>query len=500
MARRTATSLLLTRCHSEAREVFLVERAPELRFFGGYWAFPGGVLDEGDWHSPDEDEAWALRRCGLRELFEETGLLLGSIGSGWSEEVRHGLRQDLSARRPSAEAKATWQRAIATASADELEIVRPLCSMTTPPFAPVRYATQFLQVEVPEEARLEVWEGELVRGEFVRPAEALRSWRAGERLIAPPVLFLLELLESCEESKFAATVERETRAMAAGRLHPVRFVPGIFMAPLATPTLPPATTTNCFLIGDERQCVVDPATYEVGEQERLFEKMDAEIARGARFESVLVTHHHPDHVGAVAAVSRRYSLPVLAHPLTLERLPEPVATMRPIEDGAVLDLGKAPDGSPDWKLKAIHTPGHDRGHLCFVESRYRAAVVGDMMSTVSTIVIDPPEGHLATYLGSLSRLLEEPLGVVHPAHGPAHRDGHELIRTYLAHRAEREASLLAALGTEPRSIASLVSDVYTDIDPRLYALAGRSLLAGLHKLRDEGLANEQAESWSRTRA
>ena len=38
-----------------------------------------------------------------------------------------------------------------------------------------------------------------------------------------------------------------------------------------------------------------------------------------------------------------------------------------------------------------------------------------------SIVIDPPEGHLRTYLQSLDRLLTEPIGTLYPAHGPAMR-------------------------------------------------------------------------------
>ena len=67
------------------------------------------------------------------------------------------------------------------------------------------------------------------------------------------------------------------------------------------------------------------------------------------------------------------------------------------QDGDRLELGTAPDGSRDWHLKVVHTPGHAVDHLCFIDSRYHAAIVGDMLSTVSTIIIDPPEGHMGTY-------------------------------------------------------------------------------------------------------
>ena len=133
--------------------------------------------------------------------------------------------------------------------------------------------------------------------------------------------------------------------------------------------------------------------------------MDDLINEGGRFQAILLTHHHRDHVGAVNAVSQRYRLPLRAHEETYRRIDAGFIPGEPLTDGDRLELGTAPDGSGDWHLNVLHTPGHAVDHLCFIDSRYHAAIVGDMLSTVSTIVIDPPEGHMHTYLDSLNRLL-----------------------------------------------------------------------------------------------
>ena len=205
--------------------------------------------------------------------------------------------------------------------------------------------------------------------------------------------------------------------------------------------------------------MIDPATPEASEQERL--GLDALQAEGRRVERVLVTHHHHDHVGAVQATAERYQVPVAAHPLTLERLPHAPREAQALEDGARIELGSAPDGSTGWHLEALHTPGHDRGHLAFLESRYRSVFLGDLASTVSTIVIDPPEGHLATYLASLRRVASLDLGRGHPAHGPVAREATALLEHYLEHRGRREDKLVAALAAEPRDEDELVVEVST---------------------------------------
>ena len=75
MSRRTATALLLTRGQGSERTVFLVERSPDLRFFGGYWALPGGTVGDEDLKLGGGDEAAVMQACAHRELFEETGLV-----------------------------------------------------------------------------------------------------------------------------------------------------------------------------------------------------------------------------------------------------------------------------------------------------------------------------------------------------------------------------------------------------------------------------------------
>ncbi|MBI5851913.1 MAG: MBL fold metallo-hydrolase [Planctomycetes bacterium] len=494
-ARRAASALVLYRRERGRIEVFLVERAAELRFFGGYHALPGGVRGKED--GPDErgnagpgldgePDLPPLARCAERELFEETGVLLDpGLRTRLAASERDAVRTELLA---GAEGATRWSSL--RPQALRADVLAPLCRICTPPFAPVRYDTVFFLAELPQGEQPLVLPGELVGGRFMAPSEALAAWRRGEILIVPPVLILLELLRDGDLAAFASRARAIADRYESGFLHHVRFSPGVVMASVRSPTLPPATTTNCLLVGEERLWIVDPATPDRDEQERLFALIDDLVADGRVPAGIAVTHHHQDHVGAVVATSRRYGLAVRGHPLTLDRLEPGFVRGEPLRDGDRVPLGVAPDGSADWELVARATPGHDRGHLCFRETRYDATFVGDMLSTVSTIVIDPPEGHLRTYLHSLERMLGDPMSTLYPAHGPAMRDGHRLIRQYLRHRRQREATLLEALENGPATLRELVAKVYWDTDARMFPLAERSLLAGLDKLAEDGVARD----------
>ncbi len=71
-----AASILLIRNHA-SEQIFLVTRSEKLRFMGGFTAFPGGKLDPEDITlSVPEVGLDARRVCAVRELFEETGVLI----------------------------------------------------------------------------------------------------------------------------------------------------------------------------------------------------------------------------------------------------------------------------------------------------------------------------------------------------------------------------------------------------------------------------------------
>jgi glyoxylase-like metal-dependent hydrolase (beta-lactamase superfamily II)/8-oxo-dGTP pyrophosphatase MutT (NUDIX family) len=508
MSRRTAAALLITRGDGAERTVFLVERSPELRFFGGYWALPGGTLGDED-RLGASDEAAALQACAHRELFEETGLIRHRLPpKQTSGEALAGMRDQLLARESAARDAAAgttrppsvWPGLVA-GSVPPLPM-RELCRIETPPFAPVRYDTAFFHVPIEQcvagtaGLRPEVWRGELVQGRWWLPQQALASWRNGDLLLVPPLVILLEhLARAADFEHFARDLAATTQGYRDGHLHQVRFSPGVVLAPLRTPTLPPATTTNCYVVGHERLWVVDPGSPQAAEQERLLVLLGELTRHGAKVEGILVTHHHPDHVGGVNALSQALDLPVRGHPLTLSRLEPGFRPGAALDDGMKVPLGRAPDGQTGWELLAIHTPGHDRGHLCFRESRYGTMLVGDMLSTISTIIIDPPEGHLATYLQSLERLATQPMTTLYPAHGPALRDGQKLVKQYLRHRRQRETKLLEVLQQAPGTLEELLPKVYWDADPQLYRFAARSLLAGLQKLHEEGRAHEVQGRW-----
>ena len=76
---RLAASVVLLREGRRGPEVLYLRRNPDLKFHGGYWVFPGGRIDDGDYDGsdgidPTTREEHAARRAAVREAREEAGL------------------------------------------------------------------------------------------------------------------------------------------------------------------------------------------------------------------------------------------------------------------------------------------------------------------------------------------------------------------------------------------------------------------------------------------
>lgn len=488
---RLAVSVAISR-RSRPEELLLVERSKKLRAFPGLYAFPGGTLDEADASVPvrglDADPLSPFVAAGVRELFEETGIWLGRGGRTPSaEELRADRRRLLAEEVSLASILGSYGQHLLASD------LTPLCRMMTPPFAPVRFDTQFLRGLVDDDQAIEIWEGELVSGDFVDTSQTLTQWKQGAIPLAPPMVVLIEHWTR-GQTDLEARIQAMTASYDAGTLHRIYFSPGVLLTPLKTPTRPPATHTNTCIVGERKLYLVDPSPVDEGEQARLWSLLDELVAEGRTLEGILLTHYHPDHVGALAEMQSRYGVPALAHEDCIAELPDGNFGA-PLRHGEVLDLGEAPDGSAGWKLEAYHVPGHARGHLAFQESRYGAAIVGDLVSTLSSILVDPRDGHLATYLKSLEFLQTVVNGTLYPGHGPPSLVGKKVIEKTLTHRAEREEQLLGALSSEPRTTTALVEAIYADVPQQAHGLAERSLLSGLIKLEEEGRVHREGDGY-----
>jgi glyoxylase-like metal-dependent hydrolase (beta-lactamase superfamily II) len=232
--------------------------------------------------------------------------------------------------------------------------------------------------------------------------------------------------------------------------------------------------TNTYLVGQEEIAVIDPGPDQP-------EHLDAVAACGGeRIRWILTTHTHPDHSPGAESLRQRLRPDVLVLGYAERDGFVPDAT---IGDGHVID-------ARELELRAVHTPGHAANHLCYLLESERLLFSGDHIMNGSTVVITPPDGHMATYLASLELVNGLRLRAIAPGHGDLITDPAAKIDEYVTHRLAREETVAAALGAHggPATVAELLPVAYGDVDETRHKVATFSLWAHLQKLVSDGRA------------
>jgi endoribonuclease LACTB2 len=479
-----AAAVVLHRDGPAGREMFLVRRGEERRFAGGWHAFPGGRLDPEDADVPVEGASGvpaALVACAARELLEEAGVL---VARGAARVSAQALAD---ARRALLDGRLLFRALLHQLGVSlDARLFAPGARWVTPDHLPLRYDAQLYAVEVGPEARAEVWPGELAGGGFVPARKALARWERGELLLHPPNLWAIQVL--AREGPIDLLALRSPPYLGTGDegsvTRRVEFQGGFLLAALRTPTLPPATHTNAWLLDlGGGVAVVDPGASDPAEQERLAALLDELAREGRPPREIWLTHGHFDHTGGVRALADRFGLPVRAHPAIVHRA---------WFDGPVLPLreGQLLHG----RFLVLETPGHAQDHVAFLDERSGAVICGDLVSTVSTIVVDPPDGEMAEYERQLARLVALAPRTLYPAHGPPAPNATAKLRTYLEHRRLREDLVVAALA-EGGTLEELTRRAYADSPAAALPIAERSCLAILEKLARRGKARRVGQEW-----
>lgn len=276
-------------------------------------------------------------------------------------------------------------------------------------------------------------------------------------------------------------------------MRPETIEDGVEVFPVRTPTLPPATHTNSYALGERDVLLVEPATPYADEVAAFVEWARRLKAEGRRLVALFLTHHHIDHVGGAETLARELDLPLWAHPLTAELLPE-LQIARRLDEGESIVL----DGPTPQRWDVLFTPGHAPGHLCLFERTLGQLVVGDMVASEGTILIVPGDGDMRRYLSELERLLSLEAKTALPAHGRPIHEPAKLFSHYIAHRLMREEKIVAALAAAEKAGDTperLLPRVYDDTPQRAWPLGLLSLRAHLAKLVAEGRVEQHDERY-----
>lgn len=403
--RPAATVVLLRPGPGGRSEVLLSHRPTTMAFAPDVHVFPGGRVDAAD-HDPAlgarsligaEDAAMgmggdlapgpalAAHIAGIRELFEEAGILLaesrGGAGSAEFEAARARLLTDPAAF---------------PAIADDLDLqlrtdlLVPLSRWVTPPTMTRRFDTRFFAAALPAHAEVTLVGEEVLAHAWHTPLDALEAMAEGRLSLWLPTSTTLQQLVHADSM---ATIRDRLAPGALGGVEVEAMSADVLRITMPAGGGVAGQPVHAYLVGRRTFVLVDPGDPTGPGLDRAL----AEVARreGA-IEAIALTHADPDHAAGAEVVAQQLGIPILVGPGGDRHLPYEA---QELGDGERVGFGDVP-------LRVVATPGPRVDHVAFVVSGGTLVISGDLDGVRGARMLpDPPD--LAAWRRSEARLRSE---------------------------------------------------------------------------------------------
>jgi len=521
---RPAATVLLLRDGETGVEVLMTRRSATASFAPGAYVFPGGGIDAADALAHSQSTRRASQSdlhltqaiAAIRESFEELGILLARRADG-----SHANDVDISKLDRHLPFAAQCQAQGLRLAADELYV---LAHWVTDRDLPKRFDVPFLVARMPEGQQAVADESEQFEPVWLSPAQALARHAAGQLFILFPTIRTLERLRGYASVDAVLTASahnedplwtscpragllqgRQVRYMehesAYGELHltspdgqivhaldwqiarPVALLNNLQRLTAPNPGVMTGPGTNSYVVGEAATgyIVIDPGPADADHVQRLW------LAAGGDIRMIVCTHSHADHSPGARPLQALCAAkpPILGLPSApTARANSSFVPDRALAHGERLQLGQADSAHT---LQVLHTPGHAANHLCLVLLEDGLLFSGDHILNGSTTVVDPPDGNMNDYMASLDLLsaacATHSIEFILPAHGYVLDCASAAIARLRAHRLQREAKILRVMQANPQgTMDEWVALAYDDVDPRIWPVAKRSLLAHVQRI------------------
>ena len=293
---------------------------------------------------------------------------------------------------------------------------------------------------------------------------------------------------------------------------------------------------DMYVLDAEPLTLIDTGPIMRGVEKRIPAKLEELGFPPSSLERIILTHHHPDHMGLAARLKAASGAELICHhlgermvsdywgesdrmteflvnistPMGLDRdlmeatinktsqwkdVAEPVPVDTTVDDGDVIRGDR-------FDLRVIHTPGHCIDHICLYLERYRLLFTGDMLlhSITPNPDVYPPwhsdqRSGLPGYVSSLHKIRKLDIETALPGHGRCVEDPIGRIDEVLRHHDDRLEYIVETLGNKELTVLELGLELLRFIgaedDVESVFLAMREVFGHLVILEDRGEVTEE---------
>ena len=307
------------------------------------------------------------------------------------------------------------------------------------------------------------------------------------------------------------------------------LAPNLWRIPIPLPAIPGGEHLgfcNAYLIGGEPWVLVDTGMTT----DEAVAALDAGLEEAGvpleAIDSVLITHHHPDHYGMSRPIRERSNAKVMIHRRDIEMIFAGMGGGPDMKDffywhgGPKLEGNSSPPilGAPEYqpaapdayltddqvfefegrKMRVLHTPGHSPGHCCFALHTEEIVLTGDhILPRITPHVGYFPGGDenpLGNFLDSLRKVGECSFRLALPAHGDPFLDPASHVSRIVAHHEFRLKACVDALGKEAKTAAEIIPEIFgSDLPGFHWFAAFFEALSHLVHAEFEGLIKQEPD-------
>lgn len=300
------------------------------------------------------------------------------------------------------------------------------------------------------------------------------------------------------------------------------------VAKITLPTPFAVGDVNVYVLKGERLTLVD-AGVNTEEAWKVFNEELKTLGVSSRdIEQVVLTHHHPDHIGLLELFPR--DIEVYGHPINNRWLEQSENFLQELQQffhqlliefgvpkeylplaeslrkqhkyfskrtltGTLLE-GDIPTGLSDWRV--IETPGHAQSHIGFYREKDGVYIAGDhLLAHISpNPLIEPPLPGTSErpksqlqYNDALKKILDYPISLVYTGHGENITDVPELVKKRLERQHQRAMTVKKWLEDETLTVFEICKRLFPKVYQRELMLTISETVAQLDYLASIGEIN-----------
>jgi glyoxylase-like metal-dependent hydrolase (beta-lactamase superfamily II) len=497
MSEYRTIAILVFRIFRGRYHFYLVRRGINMPAFPKTWTTIGSVITAQDFKVAEElekkygdisdhlaDKVTALRLLLERDLIHDTELL--SSVPLLTDVRQKILKMDPAYLMTFFSSMIPWGRHRVNVNEDILDSYYYLYIVPTSSILEKGKLSQYSEYMSSKDIVLED------RNWWFKSSKIVRKYNQISSLFDPIVVNFVTKFHN-EKKKLVDVARELDKESTDAMFFKMSILPKILKFETPAPTRTPFNLCNIYIIGNERQYIIDPGS-TTSKAITVLEKYVEENLD--KIEGILLTNHIVDHCNQALHFKEKFDIPLFASEETAKELSEEGLIFNSyLKEGMKIYLGSyEPLGLKKWELTVVGIPGYTKGQLGYYDPR-GVLFSGSLLHKGIISTIGKYDGALSDFLSSLRKVSKLKPKYVLSGHRDIITDVKGAINFNLKNLKKYEGFILSLIQEGKSALDDFINAVFENSDLEWRDSAVNLVLLLLSKLTDENKIQKRGEDY-----